>query len=123
MVERRGEMRKGSFSGKMEVASRRERIEKGSSREDRDREKREKREQFEEEEEHQHLPLLVVQLPDIPTRFCQEYIIGRAKPAPHWGVQSRFFVIYNWASEASPTLGCSIEISRDIRWKNRGKKG
>ena len=22
--------------------------------------------------------------------------------------------IYNWASEASPTLGCSIEISRDI---------
>ena len=21
---------------------------------------------------------------------------------------------YNWASEASPTLGCSIEISRDI---------
>ena len=23
-------------------------------------------------------------------------------------------VIYYWASEASPTLGCSIEISRDI---------
>ena len=23
-------------------------------------------------------------------------------------------VIPNWASEASPTLGCSIEISRDI---------
>ena len=23
-------------------------------------------------------------------------------------------VHYNWASEASPTLGCSIEISRDI---------
>ena len=22
--------------------------------------------------------------------------------------------MYNWASEASPTLGCSIEISRDI---------
>ena len=22
--------------------------------------------------------------------------------------------IFNWASEASPTLGCSIEISRDI---------
>ena len=22
--------------------------------------------------------------------------------------------ILNWASEASPTLGCSIEISRDI---------
>ena len=22
--------------------------------------------------------------------------------------------IHNWASEASPTLGCSIEISRDI---------
>ena len=25
-----------------------------------------------------------------------------------------FLVIYIWASEASPTLGCSIEISRDI---------
>ena len=23
-------------------------------------------------------------------------------------------ITYNWASEASPTLGCSIEISRDI---------
>ena len=23
-------------------------------------------------------------------------------------------VVNNWASEASPTLGCSIEISRDI---------
>ena len=23
-------------------------------------------------------------------------------------------IMYNWASEASPTLGCSIEISRDI---------
>ena len=23
---------------------------------------------------------------------------------------------YNWASEASPTLGCSIEISRDISY-------
>ena len=23
-------------------------------------------------------------------------------------------VLFNWASEASPTLGCSIEISRDI---------
>ena len=22
--------------------------------------------------------------------------------------------LFNWASEASPTLGCSIEISRDI---------
>ena len=24
------------------------------------------------------------------------------------------FLVHNWASEASPTLGCSIEISRDI---------
>ena len=24
------------------------------------------------------------------------------------------FYYFNWASEASPTLGCSIEISRDI---------
>ena len=23
-------------------------------------------------------------------------------------------ISYNWASEATPTLGCSIEISRDI---------
>ena len=23
-------------------------------------------------------------------------------------------ILYDWASEASPTLGCSIEISRDI---------
>ena len=23
-------------------------------------------------------------------------------------------LLYNWVSEASPTLGCSIEISRDI---------
>ena len=26
----------------------------------------------------------------------------------------RNILMYNWASEASPTLGCSIEISRDI---------
>ena len=26
----------------------------------------------------------------------------------YWGLQN------NWASEVSPTLGCSIEISRDI---------
>ena len=25
-----------------------------------------------------------------------------------------FYFLINWASEASPTLGCSIEISRDI---------
>ena len=25
-----------------------------------------------------------------------------------------YVCMYNWASEASPTLGCSIEISRDI---------
>ena len=23
-------------------------------------------------------------------------------------------IIHNWASKASPTLGCSIEISRDV---------
>ena len=27
---------------------------------------------------------------------------------------SYLFLLSNWASEASPTLGCSIEISRDI---------
>ena len=32
--------------------------------------------------------------------------------SPHNG--NHFSSIYNWASEASPTLGCSIEISRDI---------
>ena len=51
-------------------------------REDRDREKRDERElsqQFEEEDkEHQHLPLLVVLLPqdcispEFPTRFCSK---------------------------------------------------
>ena len=29
-------------------------------------------------------------------------------------VMGTIFLVYNWASEASPTLGCSIEISRDI---------
>ena len=29
-------------------------------------------------------------------------------------VSERVTTIYYWASEASPTLGCSIEISRDI---------
>ena len=29
-------------------------------------------------------------------------------------VMGIIFLVYNWASEASPTLGCSIEISRDI---------
>ena len=57
--------------------------EKGSrERIDNERDKRELRRQFEEEEEeHQHLPLLVVQLPqgtvvllrrcEFPTRFCK----------------------------------------------------
>ena len=31
----------------------------------------------------------------------------------YFSIQS-CFVMYNWASEASPTLGCSIEMSRDI---------
>ena len=30
------------------------------------------------------------------------------------GVSGDILAIFNWASEASPTLGCSIEISRDI---------
>ena len=35
---------------------------------------------------------------------CYRTLIGRAKRAPHWGVQSRFRVIYNWrASKASET--------------------
>ena len=29
-------------------------------------------------------------------------------------IMGTIFLVYNWASEASPTLGCSIEISRDI---------
>ena len=37
--------------------------------------------------------------------LATKFVIGRAKRAPHWGVQSRFHVIYNWrASEASETL-------------------
>ena len=30
------------------------------------------------------------------------------------GVPNSEVLLCNWASEASPTLGCSIEISRDI---------
>ena len=42
-------------------------------------------------------------------------VIGvRAKRARHSQVCSIENRGYNWASEASPTLGCSIEISRDI---------
>ena len=38
----------------------------------------------------------------------------------HWLLHSSSLIhnssqLYYWASEASPTLGCSIEISRDIR--------
>ena len=32
----------------------------------------------------------------------------------HKCLNINYLSIYNWASEASPTLGCSIEISRDI---------
>ena len=31
-----------------------------------------------------------------------------------WTGDQTWSGVYNWASEASPTLGCSIEISRDI---------
>ena len=45
-------------------------------------------------------------------------IIGeRAKRARHsqvCSIENRGYIMYYWASEASPTLGCSIEISRDI---------
>ena len=33
------------------------------------------------------------------------------------------YIQNNWASEASPTLGCSIEISRDIYVTGFGKTG
>ena len=33
---------------------------------------------------------------------------------PQQGYLRTFSRLVNWASEASPTLGCSIEISRDI---------
>ena len=29
-------------------------------------------------------------------------------------IKTKLFIFYNWASETSPTLGCSIENSRDI---------
>ena len=52
------------------------------------------------------------------TKFFSNIIGERAKQAK----QARRYLVmfmetrdyYNWASEASPTLGCSIEISRDI---------
>ena len=37
-----------------------------------------------------------------------ELIVGK------YQVDGTRILIYIWASEASPTLGCSIEISRDI---------
>ena len=40
------------------------------------------------------------------------FVIGRAKRALN--LISSEISRDNWASEASPTLGCSIEISRDI---------
>ena len=40
---------------------------------------------------------------------------GRLYPSTfYFGKQSFPLSNSNWASEASPTLGCSIEISRDI---------
>ena len=93
------------------MRKRRERIEQKGSRERIENRKRQSefRCQFEEEEKHHHLPLLVVRLlqgtaallrrHDFQTRFCKRYIIevlswvhiiGRAKQAPHWGVQRDF---------------------------------
>ena len=47
------------------------------------------------------------------TKICQIYILS----------PKRHVLFYYWASEASPTLGCSIEISRDILYmSHRGKK-
>ena len=46
------------------------------------------------------------------------FLVGdRAKRARHsqvCSVENHDICIYYWANEASPTLGCSIEISRDI---------
>ena len=36
---------------------------------------------------------------------CDLVIIGRAKRAPHWGVQSRFRVIYIYTRKMVPTTG------------------
>ena len=48
---------------------------------------------------------------------CLNFKIKYSKKFKFWALRHLMKYItpkYNWASEASPTLGCSIEISRDI---------
>ena len=37
--------------------------------------------------------------------IIQKWVIGRAKRAPHWGVQSRFRVIYTYMSVGMSVVG------------------
>ena len=43
-------------------------------------------------------------------------IIGRAKRAPHWGVQSRFRVIYIYIYMLSVCLVCQINCVGGVTW-------
>ena len=57
--------------------------------------------------------VLISQTSIVHTKIISSYELARP-------IMGTIFVvnIYNWASEASPTLGCSIEISRDIYMYN-----
>ena len=47
-------------------------------------------------------------------RLHMRLINWASEASPTLGCSIEISRVYNWASEASPTLGCSIEISRDI---------
>ena len=47
-------------------------------------------------------------------KLCSLLASERSERDTLRSVQLRIADICNWASEASPTLGCSIEISRNI---------
>ena len=47
------------------------------------------------------------------------YIIGRAKRAPHWGVQSRFRVIYIYMPVCRMSVVCQINCVGGITYGPR----
>ena len=63
-----------------------------------------------------HLQILTVFIITVHAMWsCEQHICSlRSKYGNQLFQACKFLTITNWASEASPTLGCSIEISRDI---------
>ena len=54
--------------------------------------------------------------PIIKVEISGKLVIGRAKRAPHWGVQSRFRVIYVYYYIASP-LTVHFSMTRSVRYQ------